>query len=657
MVGSSSPAEALHAARVKFLYLALPLAVTLATLIFFNGGGHLSVDEGVYHMMVQSFSTAGDLSVWNGYQEFPSPELVLPVLRVHDGLLFPSYPYLFPVLATPFYWLAGYKGLFILNALAFFGVVALTFVIAQKLFRDSDLARNACVILVLATFAAEYSQAAWPHALTMLFVTGAVYCSVAALQACDRRRSIALNLAAGLVVGFGVGVRLDVVFVLPALFLPFMFTDPWRPWQAAAGCVGTLPGLLVLALTNHAKFGTVSPFSYGVVGSGAALDPWSYLPLGAFGLVAIAALWAGTRPEARAMLRKHRAGAAIGAIALAVIFTLSPIGWQVIYKLTSGAYQLVVDLRIRDLELQEMALSRGPTGGMVYMGSLKKSLLQNCPYLVILAVPLAKLLRGGKDSLYLGLLFLTPVSFIAVFSYLSWHGGLALNLRYFLPIFPFTSILCAYAWRDLTKDLPSTWRRAALYTGLAMIAVAPPLVLRTDLELEAQEAIMLTWPLVLALVMLALVVASLVTRQTASPRLRGATGIALVVAFVWAGMVCLIYDMPRTYLLRSWRAEFVRSIDPFIEPDSILFVTTASPVYGLMENRRVRLAVPHYDNYRDFRSLVDFHLQAARPVYVWLDQEMERANEKHGLLQSLTTDLLYEEAQLGRLVQLRRAVE
>ena len=107
--------------------------MTLAALIFFNGGGHLSVDEGVYHMMAQSFSTTGGLSVWNGYQEFASPELVLPVLRVHEGLLFPAYPYLFPVLAAPFYWLAGYQGLFIFNALACLGVVALTFVITQKL--------------------------------------------------------------------------------------------------------------------------------------------------------------------------------------------------------------------------------------------------------------------------------------------------------------------------------------------------------------------------------------------------------------------------------------------------------------------------------------------------------------------------------------------
>jgi len=54
--------------------------------------GHLSVDEGIYHFMSQSPARSGSLAIWNGYDEFPSPELALLVGRPHDGLLMPQYP-------------------------------------------------------------------------------------------------------------------------------------------------------------------------------------------------------------------------------------------------------------------------------------------------------------------------------------------------------------------------------------------------------------------------------------------------------------------------------------------------------------------------------------------------------------------------------------
>ncbi len=244
----------------KSAVLFLSLALTLVVSFLFAPGGHLSVDEGVYHMMARSFSAGGDLHVWNGYEEFPSPELVLPALRVHEGQLIPSYPYLSTLLSAPLYLLVGYKGLYILNAFAFLGVVCLTLLIGRTLFRDADLALNAALILILGTFAWEYSQAAWPHALSMLFVAGALYAAVTALQTADPRKSVALAATAGLVAGFGTGVRLDVIFVLPALLLPFAFVDPWRPRLILATCIAAVPGLGVLAATNYVKCGIASPF-------------------------------------------------------------------------------------------------------------------------------------------------------------------------------------------------------------------------------------------------------------------------------------------------------------------------------------------------------------------------------------------------------------
>jgi 4-amino-4-deoxy-L-arabinose transferase-like glycosyltransferase len=167
------------------------------------------------------------------------------------------------VLVSPLYRIAGYHGLFLGNALAFVGVVWLCFLIAQRLFRDLELSLNACLILVLATYAWQYSQAAWPHAASMLFVVGAFHLVLVALHSPRERTSLVLAFLAGLVTGIGVGVRLDVVFVLPALVLPFLFVSPWRPWRILAMGVGMLPGLAVLAVMNHAKFGIASPFTYG----------------------------------------------------------------------------------------------------------------------------------------------------------------------------------------------------------------------------------------------------------------------------------------------------------------------------------------------------------------------------------------------------------
>jgi hypothetical protein len=647
-----SPTANLPGHTVKSAVLAVCLLLTLVASLFFAAGGHISVDEGVYHMMAQSFSSAGSLSVWNGYEEFPSPELTLPMLRAHGGQLFPQYPPFATVLAAPLYRLAGYQGLYILNAVSFIGTVGLSLLIARALFRDLGLALNACLILILATYAWQYSQVAWPHALSMLFVMGAVYCAVASFQASGKHNSLLLAMAAGLVAGFGTGVRLDVSFVLPALLLPLAFMTPWRPWHALAVCIGTAPGLAVLAVANSIKFGVVSPFSYGLAGSGAASSLLPYLPVMFVGLAATATLWTATRPWGRSWLASHRLGAGLGAALLLIALGLTPVGWQMVSRLANGAYLLLVDLRIRDLGIAEGGLSRGPSGSMIYLGGLKKALLQSCPYLIVLVLPLAVLARGRKDGFALGLLFLVPAVYVAAFSYFAWHGGQAFNLRYFVPILPFTSILTAYAWREATRDLSHRWRRAAFAAGLSTIVLYLFLAARREPTLAQQESIVLTMPLVIALAISALLMARRLGGGKLWTSLQGMTGVALAIGLAWAGVVALTYDAPRAHLWRKQRADFARNLAPHIESDSILFVPNGDRFYSLLEGRRLRLATPDYDNYRDFRALVDFHLEAGRPVYLWLDRILAQAIEERNLLDSLTTVTLYKH-WMGSLVQVR----
>ena len=278
-----------QATHLKIFILAGLLLIHISFSLFLLAPGHLSIDEAVYHLMARSFVHSGDLGIWNGYADFPSPELLLPLFQVHGGETFPPYPSLFPILAAPLYWLAGYHGLFLFNALAFVGVVWLCYATARAIFNDTDLALNASLILVLASYAWEYSQAAWPHAASTLFVLGAAYCAVRAHKTMNDRVSMAWALAAGLAAGLGTGVRLDTVFVVPALVIPFLFVSPWRPLRALVVCLGAIPGLALVSALNYFKFGVLSPFSYGMAGGGATSGLGPYLTIAAVGLVVTAA--------------------------------------------------------------------------------------------------------------------------------------------------------------------------------------------------------------------------------------------------------------------------------------------------------------------------------------------------------------------------------
>ncbi len=637
----------------KALVLLAFVAVHVAISVVFVAPGHFTIDEGVYDLMVRAFVATGGLEVWNGYEEFASPELVWPTVSVRDGVLVPQYPGIFALLAAPFYWLLGYRGLFLLSALAFAATLALCFAIAQRLFRDPALSLNACLILALTTFAWEYSQAAWPHALSMLVVALAVYCAIVALQASDSRASTIAALAAGLTLGFGIGVRLDTVFALPAVVLPLLFVDPWRPRAALAASMGLLPGLAVLGAVNHAKFGIFSPFSYGAghLGGGTA-SMMPYLPIVSAGLVLAFGAWAATRPFGRKLIEGNRRTVAIGAALVGAAAIATPQGWALASKLAAGAYQLLVDFRIRDLAIEEGGLSRGPGGGMVYLGSLKKALLQSCPYLVALALPLIGLLRG-RDVRALGVLFLVPAGFVTVYAYFAWHGGLAFNLRYLVPTLPFLAILTAYAWREVAPGLAPRWLCVATLGGLAVFAAHVLAAFPRPAPMATQETVFLTVPLMIAVGLGILLVASRVATFERVKALQGAAGAMMLVALVWGGLVSLTYDFPRSYFIRSARAEFSKIVAPLIEPDSILFVQYGDQFFGLIERGDVRIAMPRLDDYATFRPLIDFHLDAGRNVYLWRTPEIAATLERRPLLDGLSEVTLYEHAN-GALTELQR---
>ena len=589
--------------------------------------GYISNDEMTYHMMTKSFSESGGLEIWNGYREYPSPELEMRNIFARNGRLVSQYPYFFPVLSTPFYRILGYRGLFFINVIAFVGIVFFCYAIARKLFQDRNLALNSCFILIFATFSWEYSQAAWPHATTTFFLMVSFYLFVCSFYAKTGRAAFLLALASGFITGFAMGIRLDSIFVLPCLIIPFLFLKPYRPLPALATCIGALPGLVILTATNYAKFGVLSPFSYGRSMDASELK--RYLPFAVVGILIMIVLWTLTRRPVISTLRRYKRAAIITIILLLGVLAMIPHVRSTVGNSLNGAYQLIVDLRVRDLDIREGALSRSEGGGMVYINGLKKSLLQSCPYLVVLLLPFLRIIRNDKESVQLTILFLVPVAFIGFYAYHNgWHGGLCMNLRYFIPILPFTSMLSAYAWRELSANINLNWGRLCLIT----VFVFTILFLTTQTKIDQQEFPFLTLPLLLALLLTILLLARenfAKLNRYIFPR----TAVAIFfVAIVWSSLVAFLYDYPRARILRYYYYSAAKDAAKVVSANSILFTDRYSIFSGLIERGRIRIASPAIDNFHDFPTLIKYHLQNGHSVYTAFTPSKWEDIKKRGLV-------------------------
>jgi 4-amino-4-deoxy-L-arabinose transferase-like glycosyltransferase len=618
-----------------FLIAVAHILISLFTII----PGYLSIDEVTYHMMAKNFSESGGLEIENGYREYPSPELESKFIFARNGRLVSQYPYLYPILCNPFYRTWGYPGLFFINVMAFLGIVALCYAIAQKLFNNRNLALNSCFIFVLATFSWEYSQAAWPHATATLFLMAAFYIYICSFYAKTTQIAFSLALASGLVTGFAVGIRLDSIFVLPCLIIPFLFLKPWRPWLALAVCIGALPGLSILSATNYVKFGVLSLLSYGrsIESSMGLSEIKRYLPFAGLGIVTFVILWVLTRYPVASGLKRYKRPAIIAAILLIVVLAMIPQVRNTVGKPLNGAYQLIVDLRIRDLDIKEGGLSRSQGGGMVYIHGLKKSLLQSCPYLVVLLLPFLKIVRLDKEYMPLILLFLIPVVFTGFYSYHNaWHGGLCLNLRYFIPILPFTSILSAYAWRELPGNLNWQWSRISLLIGLLTGFIFLFLFQRAA-TIDQQEFPVLTVPLLLALLLIILLIIRIKFAEFNRYLVARTTVAIFFMAMVWSGLVAFLYDYPLACRFRQYNFNVA---------------DRAAKVVGLIERGRFRIANPYKDKFQDFPALAAFHLQKGHPVYAAFDTLQWEKIQERGLVDSFNVVPLeiYEHCILFQLI-------
>ena len=589
------------------LLLALGVCHLLFSL-FINTPGYLTYDSGTYHWMVKTFASTGSFFVSNGYEEFPSRALATGQLRIHSGKLVAQYPEFQTFLSYPFYLAFGYRGLFIVNALAFLGINAVIFRLSLALFDSRRGAYMAAGIYSLGTFAWEYSQSSYPHLLSTFFVVLALFFVARTLGRPTSRKTLGLAFCAGMAESIAFGIRFDAAFAAIAIVLPFLFVRPMRIAETLSAIAGATPAIVLLGWINLVKFGSANPLSYGTTGRAYHADLSWYLPVA----ILVAVLVAGSLIWQRLPRRPSPgAGLLIAALLTLPALAYAEARWAFASKLVGGAYQIVVDLRIRDLDIEEPALTRSSGGAMIYLEHVKKSLLQSCPYLSILAFSVFDVCRKRKHFAKLLFLLIAPATFIGFYSYLAWHGSIALNMRYLNPILPCTSILCARVWVGLAADV--RWSIAARWFTFSFTLLFCAFIL-VSRSLDLQEAFFLTAPLILAL---AIVAVEAGRRFRILTGCRRAVVYLLLVAFAWSGALTFANDYPTSAGHRRHHLTESQKLLPFIRHDSLVVSTIPDVCWGLLDKiERLRIANPRADRYRSFQQLVSFHLAAGRPVYL-----------------------------------------
>lgn len=426
--------------------------------------GIFTSDELIYSMAIDAFQRNGSLTIENGYQTYGSDNLRLWFLIAGPNGLVPQYPSGFTILAAPFYALAGLRGVMILNVLAAVATLYACHQLAFRLFGDRRLARTAVFILAAATFLVDYAMGIWPHALSALAVVAATWAAAGALNA-EPRAALRAGLLSGGALGAGLLIRVDVMFAAPAIAVWMVLFAPRLAHAIGGMAIGAVPGFAASAILNFVKFGSASPVSYGQTGGWT--DPAAYLVMAPAALIVLGVcLWL-RNPEWRGRLWVP---ALLSGIVLVLSLWLVPDLRSAVVRFVRGAYVLLFDLGATT-QVGVPGIERDADGIVWFYGLAKKALAQSLPWLAILPV-LGPALFRSENRAGLSLCLIVCAVWVFPFAWFEWHGGIANNLRYFLPMAPLLAVLAAAAlWQVSRIRMPEIRWRIGL-SLLVLIALA-----------------------------------------------------------------------------------------------------------------------------------------------------------------------------------------
>jgi hypothetical protein len=331
----------------------------------------------------------------------------------------------------------------VLNAVASALTLPLIWLAARALFADYRLATQAGLIYGLATFAIDYAFGFWPHGVTTFLVTAAVAAVVTGWRgtpAAELRGA----LIAGLVLGFGVNIRVDALFAAAPICV-WLLGVGRQPYLALGLLlIGLVPGLAIATAINMTKFGILSPLTYGMSGGKTSLGFYAQLAQ----LVAAGALIALALGLARVRAALfHPVGLTLAMISVFILLLAVPGLREILLKIARGVWVLVVDFQAHPASARGMDMMED--GTFLMFGVVKKALLQSLPYAAAITILAPRLWRGPDRAavtfcvLFIGLGILP-------FAFGNWHGGASTNMRYFLNFVPVLAILTSVALREIS---------------------------------------------------------------------------------------------------------------------------------------------------------------------------------------------------------------
>lgn len=444
MTANATTAELASAARTcpSPAIAGVCLAAALAAAAAVAPTGAFSADDALYVEMARAMAEAGSLRLTAIEAPADAAVFARQFAPLVDGAPAPQYPGGYAFIAAPFFAAFGVKGLIALNALSFAASVLLTWSLARRLGADAALA---AALFAGATFASTYAIAIWPHMLTLAATLSAARLVLA--SAVGGARGLALAAAGAFLLALAASVRIDAMLCAAALVLWLrLFGAPADRTIALAFIAGLAPGLFICALINGAKFGVFQPFSYGGTGGNDSIERYT-LPMLAFAVAAAASLIIdATSPRVQAILRRPNAFALAAVAIIVAAVAVSMRGPLVDYA--ASLFTLVVDLQALPEGRLQPGLERSADGWLAFWGLPKKALTQSLPFLPLLLAPLAGFLKGrrAREVAFCGAIIAAQIGFYAL-NY--WHGGMAFNLRYFLPALPFVAILAAFAIEEI----------------------------------------------------------------------------------------------------------------------------------------------------------------------------------------------------------------
>jgi len=418
------------------------LSAALVFIAVWVSPGFFIIDEIIYFLGIDAVARTGGFAVENGFDTFQLNDFKIWLLQPGTEGIVSQYPagsawagaVLVPVL--------GGKALIALNVAAGIGTLFVTHALARSLFQSEKAAILAVVLLALFSFWPEYVFAHWPHSVSVFCTTLALLLFLRAMP--RETGAFVPAVLSGLAIGGGMLFRLDGVLLAPSIAV---ITLLWavRPVQVlAGGAVGLSPMIAVLAATNHAKFGSWNPLSYGVSGGGTDLA--GHTGTGIAMLAAIAGLILLRRlPPIGPRGRRVLAVALLVGVAGVLLSPLAPYVW----RLLRGVWAILFDATaIND---PRPGIQRQPDGTLLYWGLPKKALFQSLPWLGVLAF----LVGVSRDAprRAVPVVLIVSIVWAMPFLALSWHGGLGSNMRYLLPVLPALAALSAWTLLRLGEGL------------------------------------------------------------------------------------------------------------------------------------------------------------------------------------------------------------